>query len=192
MEMRPELKAGMNAEEFRSYYYLKEELVSFCRENSLPVSGSKRELTERIAHFLETGAVIHNTAHVRKANVAAGEITESTVIEENIVCSEKHRAFFREKIGRSFSFNVPFQKWLKSNAGKTYGDAVDAYCRIVREKKKGKSTIDSQFEYNTYIRDFFADNKGKTLQDAIKCWKYKKSLKGHDRYERTDLLALDE
>lgn len=43
-----------------------------------------------------------------------------------------------------------------------------------------------------YIRDFFSDNKGKTLQDAIACWKYKKNQQGHNRYESSDLIALDE
>ncbi len=83
-----------------------------------------------------------------------------------------------------------FQKWLKENAGKTYRDAIDAYYQILENKKKGRTKIDRQFEYNTYIRDFFEDNKGKTLEDAIKCWKYKKELKGHNRYEKTDLTAL--
>ena len=46
---------------------------------------------------------------------------------------------------------MTFQKWLKENAGKTYGAA---------------------------------------LSDAIRCWKYKKGLKGHNRYERSDLEAL--
>lgn len=58
-------------------------------------------------------------------------------------------------------------------------------------RKKGTTTIDRQFEYNTYIRDFFADNQDKSLEDAIKCWKYKKLLQGHNRYERSDLAALD-
>lgn len=51
-------------------------------------------------------------------------INEDSKIEENIVCSEVHRAFFKEHIGKSFSFNVAFQKWLKANAGKTYKDAI--------------------------------------------------------------------
>ena len=59
------------------------------------------------------------------------------------------------------------------------------------DKKKGKTVIDKQFEYNTYTRDFFADNKGKSLEDAIKCWKYKKQLQGNNRYEKSDLVALD-
>ena len=98
---------------------------------------------------------------------------------------------FKEKIGKSFSFNVLFQKWLKRNAGKTYGDAINAYYQILEEKKKGKTTIDKQFEYNTYIRDFFEDNQGRSLDEAIICWKYKKSLQGHNRYEKSDLVALD-
>ena len=189
MSERPELTTETDASAFRNFYYLKEELVQFCRENSLPTSGSKQELTERIAHFLETGKVLNGTTH-RKTSAAVGDITESTVIEANIVCSEKHRAFFKERIGKSFSFNVAFQKWLKSNAGKTYADAIQAYFQILEDKKKGKTVIDKQFEYNTYIRDFFADNAGKSLADAIRCWKYKKKLPGHNRYEKSDLSAL--
>ena len=41
-----------------------------------------------------------------------------------------------------------------------------------------------------WIRDFFEENGDKSLEEAIKCWKYKKSLKGHNRYESSDLEAL--
>jgi len=112
-------------------------------------------------------------------------------IEDNFVCSEHHRAFFKDRIGKKFTFNVAFQKWLKSNAGKAYGEAIEAYSKILSDKKKGETTIDKQFEYNTYIRDFFADNVGKSLDDAIKCWKYKKAIQGHNKYEKNDLIALN-
>lgn len=65
------------------------------------------------------------------------------------------------------------------------------YYQILEDKKKNKKIIDKQFEYNTYIRDFFKDNKDKSLEQAIKCWKYKKSLKGHNKYEREDLKILN-
>ena len=187
---RPELNKKLDAATFRSFYYLKQELADFCKENGLPTSGSKAELTDRIAYFLDTGNVLKPSAK-RKTAVNIGTLTEDTVIESNIVCSEKHRAFFSEKIGKSFSFNVPFQKWLKANTGKTYGDAIRAYYRILEEKKLTKTEIGGQFEYNTYIRDFFADNPGKSLRDAIVCWNYKKGLPGHHRYEQSDLCALD-
>lgn len=190
MDKRPELDKSLDSGTFRSYYYLKEELVAFCREHGLPSSGGKLEITDRIAHFLDTGEICSaSVSKKQKQNI--GVISEGSIIEPDFVCSEKHRAFFKEKIGSSFSFNVAFQKWLKSNTGKTYGEAIEAYYRILEEKKKNKTTIDKQFEYNTYIRDFFADNDGKTLEEAIRCWKYKKARQGHNRYEKTDLIALE-
>lgn len=190
MNERPSLTTELNAQTFRQYYYLKEELAEFCRKNDLQASGSKTELSERIAVFLESGKRTRTDHGARKVQ-SAGEIKPNNIIEENFVCSEKHRAFFKEQIGKNFSFNVAFQKWLKSNAGKTYADAIATYHQILKEKKtSGKGEIEKQFEYNTYIRDFFAANKNKTLSQAIKCWKFKKSQKGHNKYEDSDLVAL--
>ena len=171
MGERPELKIGLKGETFRNFYYLKEELVDFCRKNNLPTSGGKLELTDRIATFLDIGNVMISRKVSKKSTLDIGELTEQTIIENNFVCSERHRAFFKEKIGKSFSFNVQFQKWLKSHSGKTYKDAIEAYYLILEEKKQGKTAIDKQFEYNTYIRDFFEANKGMSLDDAITCWK---------------------
>lgn len=36
-----------------------------------------------------------------------------------------------------------------------------------------------------------AMNTRRSLNDAIKCWKYKKSLPGHNHYERSDLTILN-
>ncbi|WP_346911299.1 DUF6434 domain-containing protein [Faecalicatena orotica] len=191
MTERPVLDRNLNSKTFRDFYYLKEELVDFCRKNGLPTSGGKIEITDRIAYFLDTGKILSAAAAKKKA-VVISDIREDTKIEPDFVCSEKHRAFFKEQIGNSFSFNVAFQKWLKGNAGKTYRDAIAAYYQIIEDKKKGKTKIDRQFEYNTYIRDFFADNQGKSLEDAIRCWKYKKQLQGHNRYEQSDLAALED
>ena len=110
------------------------------------------------------------------------------MIEENIIFSEVHRAFFKRELGNSFTFKVAFQKWLKANTGKTYREAIAIYPEIVAKKPQ---KIDAQFEYNTYIRDFFADNQGRSLQEAIVCWKYKKSLPGSNNYQSEDLSALD-
>lgn len=186
---RPNLDKNLSSVVFRDFYYLKEELVDFLRQNGLPTNGGKVELTDRVAYFLDTGEVKQVSQNkIKSANI--NDINIDAIIEDSIVCSETHRKFFKANIGDSFSFNVAFQKWLKTNAGKTYRDAIEAYYQILDEKKKNRTTIDSQFEYNTYIRDFFTDNQGKSLNDAIKCWNYKKQLRGHNRYERSDLIAI--
>ena len=192
MSDRPALDKSLDGKTFREWYWLKEELVDFCRENGLPASGGKTELTDRIALFLDTGEVKKNSPREGRtgSRKTVSDITLESIIEPDLVCSEKHRAFFKEQIGNSFSFNVAFQKWLKANAGRTYTDAVSAYHEIRKNAAGGRKTIDRQFEYNTYVRDFFEHNKGRSLDDAIRCWKYKKNLPGHNRYEDSDLEVL--
>ena len=179
MSERPNLSIKLDSKTFKEYYYLKEELIDFCKKYNLQTTGGKIELTERIAKFLDTGERIVENHNTRRTKIV-DEITLDTIIEDNFICSEKHRAFYKEQIGKNFSFNVLFQKWLKSNSGKTYKDSIEAYYKILEDKKQNKTTIDKQFEYNTYIRDFFEDNKDKSLDQAIKCWKYKNSLKGQN------------
>ena len=99
MSDRPELTIKLKRKEFLEYYYLKEELVCFCRENGLPTS-------------------------------------------------------------------LLFKNGLDP-------------------------TVERHMQMR-YVRDFFDDNKGASLADAIKCWKYKKSIKGHNKYERSDLRALEQ
>ena len=187
MPERPVLNKYLNSGKFREWYYLKKELIEFCRNESLSTAGSKVELTDRIGCFLDTGEK-KKLAFKKKVKTDVGTITEESKIEDNFICSEKHTEFFKKKIGDSFFFPVVFQKWLKENTGKSYKDAIDIFHQISTEKKK--TSIDKQFEYNIYIRDFFTDNKGRSLKKAIKCWKHKKGQQGHNQYEKSDLITL--
>jgi hypothetical protein len=58
-------------------------------------------------------------------------------------------------------------------------------------RKSSHTAIGGQFEYNAYIRAFFADNPGKTLDEAIACWKYQKAQLGSHGYSSDDLAALE-
>ncbi len=196
---RHKLNKDLNSAEFKEYYFLKEELKEFCRNEGLKVSGSKSQLEERIIHYLDTGKSLDDSNPTKnKANFQKSDSNKTTdfeeirldsILGENFKCSEDKREFFEKEIGKGFKFKVKFQKWLKANPNKTYQDAINAYYDI--QNSKEKTEIDKQFQYNQYIRDFFKDNDDKTLNDAIKCWNYKKSLKGHNRYEKSDLDALN-
>ncbi len=199
---RPQLTKDLKSEDFKEYYFLKEELKDFCKKEGLKVSGSKNQLEERIIYYLDTGKSLDDSRPVEnnknnknnskfnlnKANNSE-EITLDSILGENFKCSEDKRVFFEKEIGKGFKFKVKFQKWLKANPDKTYQDAINAYYELQNSNEKTK--IDKQFQYNQYIRDFFDDNDGKTLNDAIKCWKYKKSIKGHNKYEKSDLDILN-
>ena len=53
--MRPELTKDIAVQDFKNFYWLKEELQWFCREHEMSASGSKIEIAERIEVFLLTG-----------------------------------------------------------------------------------------------------------------------------------------
>ncbi len=196
---RPQLTKDLKSEDFKEYYFLKEELKDFCKKEGLKVSGSKNQLEKRIIYYLDTGKSLDNSRSIKNKNnysksnsnksLTSEEIALDSILGENFKCSEDKREFFEKEIGKGFKFKVKFQKWLKANPDKTYQDAINAYYEI--QNSKEKTEIEKQFQYNQYIRDFFKDNDDKTLKDAIKCWNYKKSLKGHNRYENSDLDALN-
>ncbi|MCI5738009.1 DUF6434 domain-containing protein [Methanobrevibacter ruminantium] len=196
---RPQLTKDLKSEDFKEYYFLKKELKDFCKKEGLKVSGSKNQLEERIIYYLDTGKSLDNSRSIKNKNnysksnsnkaTTSEEITLDSILGENFKCSEDKREFFEKEIGERFKFKVKFQKWLKTNPDNTYQDAINAYHELQNSNEKTK--IDKQFQYNQYIRDFFDDNDDKTLNDAIKCWKYKKSIKGHNKYEKSDLDILN-
>ena len=96
MEERPNLDIKLDSKTFKEYYYLKEELIDFCKKNQLQTTGGKIELTERIAKFLATGERTSRSHTIRKSN-NIGEITLDTIIEENFTCSQNIEHFIRKK-----------------------------------------------------------------------------------------------
>ena len=120
---RPPLDKYISLIDFNDFYWLKEELLEFCRENDIKASGGKIELTKRIQNFLLTG---DKTTHAKltqkpKSNFDwnTEKLDNSTLITDNYKNTENVRAFFIKEIGTNFSFNVKFMNWLKENAGKT-------------------------------------------------------------------------
>ena len=189
--MRPTLKKYLNVQDFRDFYWLKEELQTFCRANGLSTSGSKIEISDRIAIFLETGKIQKPLRKVKSPSkeTASTDLSLDTVITENHRCSQEVRAFFKTVISK-FHFSTYIQNYIKNNIGKTYHDVVNAW-NIEEERKKDpsyKKQIGSQFEYNQFTRDYFADskNEGKNRDDAIKAWNTMKKLPGSNKYRSSN------
>ena len=191
---RPILNTDISFDNFKNYYWLKEELISLCKKVGIDHVGGKIEISKRIESFLLTGVVINKTK--RESNNKHSNfdwnteyLSLSTIITDNYRNTQNVRQFFTEQIGKRFSFNVQFMDWMKKNQGKTLQDAIIVWKKIQTEKtvKPNEIEIAPQFEYNRYIRAFLTDNPDKTIKDAIKCWKLKRDIKGSNEYCRTDL-----
>ncbi|MDZ5470189.1 DUF6434 domain-containing protein [Bacillus sp. 31A1R] len=187
--MRPKLSKEMNPQDFISFYWLKSELQNFCKQEGIPTSGSKLELTNRITTYLETGLISSSKLKMKRTKDkvhSQEELSLNTVITEQHRCSQSVRHFFKTVIGEHFHFSTYIQNYFKDNVGKTYRDAVSAWDEEeVRKKNPDYQTnISPQFEYNQFIRDYFTDpsNDGKSLQEAISAWKHIKKLPGSNKY----------
>ncbi len=193
MDIRPSLNKDITIDDFREFYWLKMELIEFCRQEGLRKQGGKIEVADRVEAYLRTGkketAIKKKRAPVSKFDWNHETLTLETVITDNYKNSKNVRTFFQEQIGSAFKFNVAFMNWMKENAGKTLADAVDEWNAIkaAKKMKKKRTIIAPQFEYNRYIRDFLDDNPDRTKADAIQFWKIKRSVRGDNVYKKSDL-----
>lgn len=192
MIQRPELNDNISLPDFRSFYWLKEELADFCKTKGITSSGGKLDLAKRIEQYLQNGTIITTAKKVTptsKFDWKKAELSLDTVITDSYRNSENVRAFMASQIGTHFRFNLVFCNWMKANEGKTMRDAVEEWKRIRLQKKENpkSTTIDKQFEYNTYIRDFMGDNPDKSFKDAVRYWNMKKKTKDSKKYKREDL-----
>lgn len=174
---------GMDVSIFLNTYYLKAELIAFCRQEGLQSTGSKEQLLTTISWYLKTQEK-RTVPLTKKVKVKA---SLDSLIVENMVCDESLRFFFKQHIKPTFHFSVAFQKWLRDNVGKTLQDAIVAYPNLQKEKQIAK-----QFEYNRYIKAFYLDNPKASKALAIACWNYKKQQLGNHSYEKEDLIKVKE
>ena len=55
MDNRPNLDRNISLADFNDFYWLKEELVDFCKRVGISTSGGKIEIADRIRHYILTG-----------------------------------------------------------------------------------------------------------------------------------------
>ncbi len=185
-EGRPVLNTEITIADFKTHYWLKEELQDFCRKNDIISTGSKLEISRRIEYFLRTGKREIESKRKSRESIShvknEDELSVNTIITNRYTNNEKNRAFFKSIIGPQFHFTTRFMNFCKNNVGKTYQDAIDEWFFEQKEKKEGKfkTEIAPQFEYNRFIRDFYdkPENKGKKLKEAIAAWEKSKRERG--------------
>ena len=176
MTDRPELTPSISVDDFRDYYWLKEELLAFCRQNGLPSGGSKREIGERIEHFLGTGEI--RSPQPRSSSQERASMPETftrhTVIGPGWRCSQALRVFFETEIGPGFHFDQVMRDFIKQGHDKTLQDAIDAW-QEAKSNPVQKAEIAPQFEYMRHMRAYFDEHPEGTRDEALAAWHEKKS-----------------
>ena len=102
---RPVLNTNISFDDFKNYYWLKEELVFFCKKIGIDHFGGKIEISKRIESFLLTGVVIKKAKMESKNKLSkfdwnTEQLSLSTIITDNYRNTQNVRQFFTE-IGRA-------------------------------------------------------------------------------------------
>ena len=189
MDERPVLTQYTSVTDFNRFYWLKQELLVFCRHHQLPVGGSKAELAERIRYYLLTGSQV--VVDKDQSRPVARDSDALITLETPVVHyrnDAKTRAFFVAQVGRQFRFNHYLRAFAQQiNDGcMTYGDLVIGYRHSLENKK---TTIDPQFEYNQFQRDFHKHHPSKSQSACLAAWQRVKKAPGGNTYQ--DYLRSD-
>ncbi len=193
MDKRPPIQRIKSSAELQNWYWLKEELVAYCRKRNISYTGGKFQLSDRIGKFLDDGKKNSLPEHVKISSSFdwhSATLTLHTIITDSYRNTQNVRRFFTEHCGNRFHFNIPFMEWMKKNIGKQLKYAVTEWKHLEDQKKKAdfKSKIPAHNQYNQYIRDFFANNPDRSMKEARACWKLKKLLPGKTVYSKTDFF----
>lgn len=176
---RPPLTPAISEKDFRDFYWLKTELLQFCREVGLSTLGGKQEIAERIALFLRTGTKQKPIPKGPQSTANYSELSLTTIVTNAFTCTREVRDFFEAHVGPQFKFSVLLQKYIKQHPGITFADIITEYHHQNHRKKTGEliTKIGSQFEYNQFTRTYFENpnNKGKSRTDCIAAWKEHKN-----------------
>ena len=156
----------MTESEFAQWYWLREELASFARELGLSASGGKRDIESRIAAKLGGRAP---SAPVRRTNGRQldGELSRQTVLPPGQRSSQLLRKFFENEIGPAFHFDAAMRTYISDGAGRTLGEAIEHW-RATRTTSP--TSIDEQFEYNRFTRQWYAEHPGSDRSQLLAAW----------------------
>ncbi|MFZ6027419.1 MAG: DUF6434 domain-containing protein [Chloroflexota bacterium] len=169
---RPSLTNQLDPAEFARCYWLKAELIAFCRQNHLPSGGAKQALAERIAGFLAGEKPSAEVSPRAQAGAMPTHFTRSMQVGAGWRCSQALRAFFEQEIGPRFHFDATMRDLIHHGCGKTLEEVILCW-QSAQEQPPVEREIAPQFEYNRHIRDYFKTHPGASLQEAIRAWKLK-------------------
>ena len=167
---RPPIESVTAEDELRRWYWLRTELAQLARALGVTTTGSKLELTERLADTLGGRQPPARARRVATPQLA-GPLDGTTVIPVGQRCTQQLRAYFTAAVGRGFRFDGPMRAFI-SSGGATLDQAVEHW-HLSREREP--ADIAPQFEYNRFTREWRADNPDGDREALLAAWRVQRN-----------------
>lgn len=173
-EERPEPTAALSAAEFRRWYWLKTELVSFARRLGVASSGNKRELADRIAARLDGAPPAHPTNRRTRSRTLPEPLGVDTVVPPRQAATQQLRRYFEAEIGPRFHYDVFMRTFLAESDGTaTLGDAV-AHWHATRNADRPETP--ASLEFVRFSGEWYRAHPDGTAEQCRAAWAVHRSL----------------
>lgn len=169
MEERPDFKDIKSFEEFKKYYWYREDLIKICKSLGIDSSGYKLELMGNIEKYYMGEIVKKRKPSVMK-NTAKEITLDTKLLECKFAFNQRFREVFSKLTGiEKFKFNadmVAAARKVKADNDTefTIKDLLDIFY-----KKSDYAKYDnSSCQWNKFLKDFCADEKNQVFKNKLK------------------------
>ena len=190
---RPEFDKIISFDEFKKYYWYREELSQICKSLGLEYRGTKQELNDIIEQYFK-GNLIKKSLIKNEKKQVENITLDTPLLECGFSFNAKFREYFAVLTGISpFKFTADMAAaWRKvkreNNSAFTIRDLLNVYYGDLDYAKYDNSAC----QWNQFLKDFCADensyNYSNKLKVASVLWKEVRDSKGKKIYSK-DLLT---
>ncbi len=164
---------------FDALNYMKmDEIKEFCHKHSIPVSGKKGAILERIKHFLVTGKILQPKELPEISKAKSGKKyplhAETPILSGSYKNDTATRNFLKKIIGDHFHFTAFGQDWIleRWQKGKppTYLEFANFWQKEYLKRKNSEANPKQEWAYLNFMRRFQKEFPEATKQDIAKKW----------------------
>lgn len=164
---------------FDALNYLKmAEIKTFCQKHSIPVSGKKGEILDRIKQYLMTGKIKLPTKIPEISKAKSEKIyplaSDTKILKGSYKNDTLTRNFFKNIIGEHFHFTSFGQDWILKQwqAGKppTYAQFAKFWQKEYVLRKNSEANPKKEWAYLNFVKRFQKEHPKLQKTDALKAW----------------------
>ena len=166
---RPNFNDIQSFDEFKQYYWYRDELKQICKEHGIAHTGTKTELNDNIKAYFN-GEIIKSVKRMKIRKQDVPLTLETKLLECGFVLNGRFREFFGEITKTpNFKFTADMATALRrvrsdGNVNFTLKDLLDVYY--------GKSDYakydNSACQWNQFLKDFCRDENNKIYYNKLK------------------------
>ena len=189
IEIRPSFKDIKSFEEFKKYYWYREELSQICKSLGLEYRCTKKELNYIIEQYFMGNKVEKFFSKAKKSQLEVITL-ETPLLNCGFSFNQKFRDYFSAVTGVSpFKFNSDMATaWRKVKSDNDKEFTIQDMIKIYYGESDYAKYDNSTCQWNQFLKDFCADEHSNNYSNKLKVaailWKEVRNSKNEKIYSK--------